>query len=246
MSLLLPAHLHSPSLPEIAILQRTDVINPTTHFTTADVSILHEGKHHTTFHATLSRKGHKGEGKEFGVTDGVRWWDPYCRPREVVYKVATTPRAIELLKHEANVYRQLRKLQGKCVPLFHGLFEGFMQGEAAACIVIDYCGVPLKVTLDRVNRDDLKKVVDAVVAIHKAGVIHNDLYERNIVFLDGRPFIINFELAIPHKCSAPRIFIGGPQPNDYDFGCDELYILCSDEMANLWSPGNASPSYLRI
>ncbi|KDQ19088.1 hypothetical protein BOTBODRAFT_28580 [Botryobasidium botryosum FD-172 SS1] len=237
MSLSLPSQIHCPLSPRIAIFQRTDTINANAHLIATDASILHEGKRHTTFRATLTRKGQKDGEEERGVKNGVRWWNPYYRPRQVVCKIATTPWAIELLQNEASVYHQLKKLQGKCIPLFHGLFEGFMQGMPAACIVLDYCGVPLKVTLDRVNKNLLKKVVDAAMAVHKAGIMHRDLVERNIVILDGRPFIIDFESAIPHECLAPKIFIGGPRPYKFEFKCDELYWFCGDEVADLWSPG---------
>ncbi|KDQ19086.1 hypothetical protein BOTBODRAFT_171038 [Botryobasidium botryosum FD-172 SS1] len=238
MSLSLPAQLLPTPSSEITILQRTDILNINTHFVTTDASIFHKGKRFVTFRATLSRKGQKGAAEERDEEDGVRW-NPYCRPRQVVCKVATEPATIKLLINETAMYLlPLRSLQGKYVPLFHGMFEGFMQGKAAACIVMDYCGVPLKVALNRVDRHLLVKVASAAVAIHEAGIIHNDLCERNIVCLDDRPFIIDFETAVPHKClRAQKVTIGGPEPFPSKFGCDELFWFCSDEMADLWSPG---------
>ena len=43
--------------------------------------------------------------------------------------------------HEALIYRTaLAPLQGKVVPVFHGLFEGQIRTTNAVCIILEWCG----------------------------------------------------------------------------------------------------------
>lgn len=78
--------------------------------------------------------------------------------------------------------------------------------------------------------------MDCLIAIHNAGVQHNDIEPRNIVVKDGVPRIIDFEDASDHDCRCTTvIYEGAFRPNEYDFGCSELYHYT--RKACIWRPG---------
>lgn len=65
---------------------------------------------------------------------------------------------------------------------------------------------------------------------------HNDIEPRNVVLKDGMPLIIDLEHATDHDCHCSMdIYEGAFRPDEYDFGCSELYDYVID--ACIWRPG---------
>ena len=67
-----------------------------------------------------------------------------------------------------------------------------------------------------------------LVRIHRSGIAHGDIDERNVLFnADGKPFVVDFEEAVPHTCGqAIRITLHHLTPDAEEFGCDELHTVC--------------------
>ena len=84
-------------------------------------------------------------------------------------------------------------------------------------------------------------IYNAFVTIHKAGVQHDDLAERNIVVRpngDGyTPTIIDFERACKHTCRVKKDTIQPytKRPPECEHGCHELYLVARE--ASIWIPG---------
>ena len=70
------------------------------------------------------------------------------RHSEVVCKIAHMPEGVERIRKEAGLYRgQLAPLQGLYVPTYVGLFEGTMEGNETACLVLSYEGEAMQTSL---------------------------------------------------------------------------------------------------
>ena len=67
---------------------------------------------------------------------------------DVVAKLATTTNAINALKKELGFYQKLRHLQGDCVPKFFGYFFSPSEDQAFGCLIIEYCGKPIRSIYD--------------------------------------------------------------------------------------------------
>ena len=82
--------------------------------------------------------------------------------------------------------------------------------------------------------------------IHKAGVQHNDFYERNILASKGekgstRVTVIDFGRAKDHTCrltGVDTITPYEPTPDEIDFPCPELHAVCW-ERADVWRPSKS-------
>ena len=88
--------------------------------------------------------------------------------------------------------------------------------------------------------------MNALLAIHKAGVQHNDFYERNLLVSkdqDGSPrvMVIDFDIAFDHTCrmNVDTITPYEHTPDERDFPCDEIHAVCM-ERANIWLPSKLS------
>ncbi|OBZ74791.1 Multiple RNA-binding domain-containing protein 1 [Grifola frondosa] len=139
-------------------------------------------------------------------------------PRDVVCKLAIGKRRIGRLSAEAGFYtKELKDLQG--------------------CLVLDYVGETLDHPLFSMNFEFRYAVMKAVMSMHFAGVKQCDLEERNIVVdKNGRPFIIDFDNAMEHKCKlAIPIVFNTKQPSYSKLKCLELYS--AGKMAQAWTPG---------
>ncbi|KAJ3559748.1 hypothetical protein NM688_g151 [Phlebia brevispora] len=113
----------------------------------------------------------------------------------------------KLLEREATVYsKYLEELQGVCVPRFYGLYVGEISDEPASCILLEDCGVALQAKLFTEYSVDLRiKSMQALMAIHKRGVIHRDFWPSNVVVDDPtnptRVNVIDFDASqIRHTC----------------------------------------------
>jgi serine/threonine protein kinase len=111
----------------------------------------------------------------------------------VVFKtenVASEHGRDQKMQKEAQMYCDLRALQGKVIPVFYGYvdFNGIFRA-----LVMEYCGVPL--VEDEVAQYT-DQIVECVKLLHAQKVLHGDLDLRNILkTTDGGIRIIDFERA---------------------------------------------------
>ncbi|RPD70707.1 hypothetical protein L226DRAFT_574597 [Lentinus tigrinus ALCF2SS1-7] len=162
--------------------------------------------------------------------------------RRVVCKVAYGERQVEVLQ-EADLYNtKLLDLQGKVVPVMYGCYIDVTDEGPTGVLILQYCGVPLTYELTNYELTVKHQAVNALLAIHKAGVEHNDFAERHIVVSkspEGAPHvrIVDFGMAREHSCSVKRDAITAYEiaPPLQEFLCDELYSAC-DDRADIWLP----------
>ena len=93
--------------------------------------------------------------------------------------------------------------------------------------------------------------MNALLAIHKAGVQHNDFYERNLLVSkdqDGSPrvMVIDFDIAFDHTCrmNVDTITPYEHTPDERDFPCDEIHAVCM-ERADIWLPSKLSHQFIQ-
>ena len=189
-----------------------------------------------------------------------------CRHSEVVCKMGQGPRLVERIRKEAELYRsELKPLQGRYVPTFVGLFEGNMEGGETACLVLTYEGEPMQLSLYTSGIDfrcvltslsprprahtravpptlrapRRKKLIAAMLALHKAGVQHGDFHERSIVLRasDNAPVLVGFGSADAHHACrlGCELTFYEPQPHSDAVRCTELYW--ASVVAAVWLPG---------
>ncbi|RPD70705.1 hypothetical protein L226DRAFT_616035 [Lentinus tigrinus ALCF2SS1-7] len=141
--------------------------------------------------------------------------------RRVVCKVAYGERQVEVLQKEADLYNtKLLGLQGKVIPVMHGCYVDVTDKGPTGVLILQYCGVPLTYELKNYALTIRHQAVNVLLAIHKAGVKHNDFAERHIVVSRmKRDAITAYEIA----------------PHLQDFLCDELYYACRNH-ADIWLP----------
>ena len=98
------------------------------------------------------------------------------------------------LQHEVEIYRLLSDLQGKFIPklVLHGYWEGGMY-----CIGVSLCGtVP-----EALSESQKQSVLSSIDAIHKLGIIHNDIKKENILVDEkGMVYLIDFGFATLNSC----------------------------------------------
>lgn len=58
----------------------------------------------------------------------------------VICKLTWTTRKVSRAQNEAKFYRKLRDLQGKHMANSYGFFTGTINGEEAACLLLEDCG----------------------------------------------------------------------------------------------------------
>ncbi|RPD55435.1 hypothetical protein L226DRAFT_224329 [Lentinus tigrinus ALCF2SS1-7] len=168
--------------------------------------------------------------------------------QRVVCKVAYGGRRVDVLKREAKIYSEkLSHLQGDCVPTVFGCFVGTTSEGRTGVLVLQDGGVSLKAKLQYYELDIREKVVDALHRIHKAGVVHQDLVERNIVVQTRienerrvpKVMIVDFGNSDDHVCPIEddKIATYAPIPDRLVFNCSELYEVCMN-LAETWRPSH--------
>ncbi|RPD55418.1 hypothetical protein L226DRAFT_616047 [Lentinus tigrinus ALCF2SS1-7] len=163
--------------------------------------------------------------------------------RGVVCKVAYGECQVEILQKEADLYNtKLLDLQGKVVPVMRGCYVDVTDDGPTGVLILQYCGVPLTYELKNYALTVRHQAVNALLAIHKAGVEHNDFAERHIVVSrspEGAPHvrIVDFGMAREHTCSVKRdaITAYAIAPPLEEFLCDELRSVCRNH-ADIWLP----------
>jgi tRNA A-37 threonylcarbamoyl transferase component Bud32 len=85
---------------------------------------------------------------------------------------------VQELKHEAEIFRVLESLQGKCIPRL--CFEGYIGGVLFA-LGMNYVGEDLS-NCQITDANELEQQAVAVLKqIHSLGVLHGDIRKQNIV-----------------------------------------------------------------
>ena len=126
----------------------------------------------------------------------------------------TTIDFVHHLKHEAIIYQHLRPIQGIHVPVYLGsidldrsyIYDGF--AEIVHMMFLGYGGQPLFHQTYAKNKSNLTgKVERSIQAIHRLGVLHQDLEPRNILCNAEltQTMVIDFERA---KIREPRAILG--------------------------------------
>lgn len=126
----------------------------------------------------------------------------------------TTIDFVHHLKHEAIIYQHLRPIQGIHVPVYLGsidldrsyIYDGF--AEIVHMMFLGYGGQPLFHQNYAKNKSTLTgKVERSIQAIHRLGVLHQDLEPRNILCNAEltQTMVIDFERA---KIREPRAILG--------------------------------------
>jgi predicted Ser/Thr protein kinase len=98
------------------------------------------------------------------------------------------------LHNEIEIYRLLSDLQGRLIPklVLHGYWEGGMY-----CLGFSLCGSVPKA----LSESQKQSVLSSIDAIHKLGIIHNDIKKENIlVDENGMVYLIDFGFATLNSC----------------------------------------------
>ena len=80
------------------------------------------------------------------------------------------------------------------------------------------------------------KVIEAMMRIHTAGVMHCDFDERHVLINANNDIrIIDFDNANRSHCCGRMYDIEAYEyvPRQFDYGCDELYEIASG--ADIWT-----------
>ncbi|KAI9057563.1 hypothetical protein FKP32DRAFT_1598132 [Trametes sanguinea] len=169
------------------------------------------------------------------------------RRRDVICKVAYGQRRIEALQKEADYYNtNLLSLQGTIIPRMYGCYRGDTEDGPTAVMILEYCGVRLGDSLGLYIASIRTQAVQALLAIHRAGLTHGDFSEPNILVSRNasggrRLVLIDFELSRQHTCPAvEQVDINNIVPYHHmpeRFECSEVDVVFK-EMAQIWLPGS--------
>ncbi|KAL7278572.1 hypothetical protein ACG7TL_007571 [Trametes sanguinea] len=167
--------------------------------------------------------------------------------RNVICKVAYGQRRIDALLREADFYNtKLLGLQGTVVPRMHGCYRGNTEDGRTAVLILEYCGEELAGQLQYYHLTVRTQAVQALFSIHKAGLLHNDFDDRNIVVsrsANGGPrlTIIDFDQSVEHTCpSLQEVNVHGivpyaRMPGLSPFKCKEIKTVVQYH-AEIWFP----------
>ncbi|KAJ7122037.1 hypothetical protein C8R43DRAFT_1136312 [Mycena crocata] len=160
--------------------------------------------------------------------------------RHVVLKVDPTGEREKAFLKELEAYQTSgSELQGWILPRFHGCFQVDIGQTTVTCLAMEYRGEPMQRALDWTQLDDnfLSELLSNVAEMHKRGMTHGDLYERNILvngaseneddhLLHGHPVLIDLEFTESHTCHRRMELVPGAiMPTVEEYGCAELHNL---------------------
>ncbi|KAJ7122038.1 hypothetical protein C8R43DRAFT_51499 [Mycena crocata] len=152
---------------------------------------------------------------------------PNDTPLDAVLKVDPTGERHSAFMKEVEVYQTKgMKLQGVIIPIFYGCFHVELNQTPVTCLVMEYCGEPMKLPLHRVENPFMSDLLLYVAIFHQHGMTHGDLYERNILVLNERPVLIDLESTTDHTCMVRMNTVPGALiPSVEEYGCAELHDL---------------------
>ncbi|TFY83793.1 hypothetical protein EWM64_g212 [Hericium alpestre] len=199
-----------------AILQADDPSTPSAQLIVEQTELVHEGGESDVYKGTL-----------FGESE-----------TQVICRLAFSRDARHRMANEARFYTsKLKDLQGVWVPRYYGFYVGNTTFGLTSCLVLSYCGVRIEGELEDLDTSFKTLLVEAVIDLHNADVVHGNLLEDiNILNNGGRPVIIDFKDATEEKCQAGVVQIGALQPDEFDFPCEELLDFLT--VLKIWKPRN--------
>ena len=95
-------------------------------------------------------------------------------------------------KKEVEIYKDLADIQGKYIPklICYGYYGGGMS------FVIGMTIVGTTLSEHKITKRQKSKALKGLEAIHKHGILHNDIREENILINDnGNVYLIDFGMA---------------------------------------------------
>ncbi|TDL16551.1 hypothetical protein BD410DRAFT_795198 [Rickenella mellea] len=139
------------------------------------------------------------------------------------------------LVDEARLYeKQAKAVQGTALPVLYGIYCATINNRLITCLVLEYCGSEMETSLHD-SEEFSFKVAKHLMALHSAGLQHNDISASNIVVKNGEPRIIDLSTATLHTCERTMdIEPGKPRPDALDFACTELHDFASEQ--GIWEP----------
>ncbi|KAF5370444.1 hypothetical protein D9615_009764 [Tricholomella constricta] len=158
-------------------------------------------------------------------------------PETTIVKFSSNHDRMMRMEDEARFYvDHLRTTYGNGVPTFYGLYKGDYSRKdrrgnlytgKCACLVLQYCGKPLRIALFKQLENDRPfrhKLVKLIERLHiELGVSHGDFYTSDVLNMDGKPFIVDFSDAWIHKCDIEvAIEEGEMRPRPSLLACKEL------------------------
>ncbi|CAG8639014.1 245_t:CDS:2, partial [Paraglomus occultum] len=99
---------------------------------------------------------------------------------------------LEEMQKEIEIYESLADIQGQYIPklVCHGYFGGGM------CFIIGLTIVGTPLDEHKITKQQRSRALKALEAIHKHGILHNDVREENILVHDsGDIYLIDFGMA---------------------------------------------------
>ncbi|OSD03745.1 hypothetical protein PYCCODRAFT_1466657 [Trametes coccinea BRFM310] len=167
--------------------------------------------------------------------------ETFQEPRQLICKVAFGRQWFRSLEAEALLYEQkLKPLWGKVVPHYYGFFRGDTYEGKTGILLMEDCGQPASDELSRQPLYFRKLLLEAFVALHRAGVSFQDsglCFEDNVVIhydpaSDKHvPKLIDFSVVYPdHQClyNHSEIVEGAPEPSLSEISCHLLWwTFCS-------------------
>lgn len=112
-------------------------------------------------------------------------------------KVAPWKSGGEMLQREADIYRVLLDLQGRCIPKVFGFFSS----EYLKVLIMEYSGSTVQDVSDLSMDQRSHQLLEELCLIHERGVVHGDLRAENIVLQNGSPHPIDFSHGSEHQCT---------------------------------------------
>ncbi|EIW63816.1 uncharacterized protein TRAVEDRAFT_16100 [Trametes versicolor FP-101664 SS1] len=158
---------------------------------------------------------------------------------KVVCKSATRswgPELFDALSKEAALYQgRLLKLQGVYVPKLIGFFEGAgPKGDIIRCLVLEHVGqgseAPQRWSSNLSDLEIRKQMLQAMVAIHQAGVEHGGWHGSPYTVKGDKIYIIGFSEGKEHTCRVREgvdLRLGMIEPLTSDVLCLEMFQVAA-------------------
>ncbi|KAJ7179604.1 hypothetical protein C8R46DRAFT_1074237 [Mycena filopes] len=182
---------------------------------------VHEVKtiHATTESLVVRAKIHRSQGETL----------------DAVIKLDPTGQREKGFLRELETYLSVPELQGNVLPKLYGCFSAVINSNVVTCLVLEYCGDPMREGLEEVIHPFLSEILSFVSTLHRHGRTHGHIRQRHILVDGESPVLIDLELSEPHVCGVRiRTIPGYIAPTVEEYGCPELHsLLCC---MGVWKP----------
>jgi serine/threonine protein kinase len=110
----------------------------------------------------------------------------------IALKSVDLSKALEEMQKEVEIYKDLADIQGKYIPKL--VCYGYYGGGMSFVIGVTIVGTTLSER--KITKQQRTKALKGLEAIHKHGILHNDIREENILTNDnGDIYLIDFGMA---------------------------------------------------